>query len=365
MAKDYYETLGISRSANPDEIKQAYKKLAKKHHPDLNKGSADAEAKFMEVNEAYRVLGDEKRKAQYDRFGHDEQTQSQGGQAGQSGFHGAEGFGGFDFNDIFGEFFGGQGFGRSRPARGEDIEIEVHLTLEEASQGKQEKLRIDRLRPCVACKGSGAEGGKRVQCNACRGQGQVRKTQRTPFGIFQTVVSCDTCNGMRTIPEKPCKECKGAGRQEKEDSLTVEIPPGVADRMQLRVRGEGHAGIPGQPAGDLLVDVYVEEHELFTREGDDLHIQASITYPQAVLGTALEVPTLQGSIKLAIPEGTQSHTVFRAKGKGMPTLRGGRGDLLVTVHLQVPKSPSKQERELLEKLSQTEKPRSFFERFKL
>ncbi len=363
MAKDYYATLGVSRSANADEIKAAYKKLAKQHHPDLNKGNKASEDRFKELNEAYRVLGDEKKRSFYDRHGADEQTQNQGG-ATHSGY---EGFDGFDvnFNDIFSEFFGG-GFGRSRQSnRGEDVNIELTITLEEAAKGKKQKVALDLQTACTSCKGTGAEGGKRVTCPECKGQGQVRRTQRTPFGVFQTAAVCEHCRGLRSVPEHPCKKCRGAGRVEQEQEVHFEIPAGISDRMQMRVPGKGHAGAPGQAPGDLLVAVFVEEHELFTREGDDLHLASTITYPQAVLGAELEVPTLTGSVTLAIPAGTESHTTFRVRNKGMPKLRGGIGDLLVTVKLGVPKNISKEERALIEKLAGVEKPKGFFERLRL
>lgn len=361
MAKDYYATLGVSRSASQEEIKAAYKKLAKVHHPDLNKDNKEAESKFKEINEAYRVLGDEKKRQSYDRFGADEQTQTQGGAGYEGGFGGA----GFDFNDIFGEFFGGDIFGRRSGGRGSDIQVEVQLTLEEAAEGSEQKLRIDRLRACKTCKGSGAKSGRRETCKTCRGQGRMRRTQRTPFGVFQTTVACEDCGGTGSVASEPCTDCKGEGRTEQEETLKVDIPAGVASGMQLRVPGEGNAGLPGYPPGDLLIYITVREHELFAREGDNLHIVSAITYPQAVLGTTIEVPLLKGSAKLAIPSGTESHTIFKVRGKGMPKLRGGAGDLLVTVKIAVPKHPSREERELIEQLGGVEKPKSFFERFKL
>lgn len=365
MPKDYYATLGVSRNATQDEVKAAYKKLAKQHHPDLNKNNKDAEVKFKEINEAYRVIGDEKKRQHYDRSGADEQTQSQGGPSAGQGYEGFSGFGGgFDFNDIFGDFFGGDVFGGRNRGRGEDLRIALTLTLEEAAQGKKHSFSVDHLIHCSDCKGSGAEGGKRRKCTECNGQGRVRVTRRTPFGVMQTVGACEACNGTGTVAERVCHTCRGEGRIEKEDNITFDIPAGIADGMQLRLGGKGNAGLPGFPPGDLLVDVQVREHKLFTRDGDDLHIIAYITYPQAALGDNIEVPTLDSSIKLSIPEGTQSHTVLRVRGKGMPKLRGNTGDLLVTIKIDVPKRVSSKERELIEKLAGVEKSRSFFERFK-
>jgi molecular chaperone DnaJ len=362
MAKDYYASLGVSRSASQADVKAAYKKLAKEHHPDLNKDNPASEAKFKEINEAYRVLGDEKKRASYDRHGADEQAQSQGNP--YEGYQGG-GFDGFDINlgDIFGDFFGG---GTRRGARrGADIEVIVRITLEEASTGAKVPVRVDRDVPCKSCDGTGAKGGKRTTCSTCKGAGQVRRTQRTPFGVVQVVGACETCHGQGSIAEENCAKCKGTGKEEREETLSIEIPAGIMDRMQLRVPGKGNAGSPGQPPGDLLVGVLVEEHELFTRDGDDLLVQSTITYPQAVLGTKLEVPTLHGSVTLQVPPGTQSHTTLRVRGKGTASLRGGSGDLLVTVKVDVPSKLSKKERELIEELGGVEKPKSFFERLGL
>jgi molecular chaperone DnaJ len=362
MAKDYYSVLGVSRTATQDEIKAAYKTVAKKHHPDLNKDNPKAEALFKEANEAYRVLGDEKKRATYDRHGADEQAQSQANP--YEGYQGA-GFDGFDINlgDIFGDFFGG---GSRRGARrGSDIEVVVRITLAEAASGKRLPIRVDKQVACKHCSGTGAEGGKRQTCTTCKGAGQVRRTQRTPFGMVQMVGACDACQGQGSTAEKECKHCRGRGREEHEQTVTIDIPAGIMDRMQLRVPNQGNAGPQGQPAGDLLVGILVEEHELFVRDDDNLLVQSTITYPQAVLGTKLEVPTLTGTVTLAVPSGTQSHTTLRVRGKGMPNLRGGQGDLLVTVKIAVPKSLSKKERELVEALGGVEKPKSFFERLGL
>jgi molecular chaperone DnaJ len=364
MPKDYYTTLGVSRSASSDEIKTAYKKLAKQYHPDLNKDNKTAETKFKEINEAYRVLGDEQKRKVYDTHGADEQAQSQPG-GGTYNSYGAEGFEGFnvDLGDIFGEFFGG---GRRRSTRGEDIEVVTRITLEEAAKGKRVTLAVDKRAPCATCRGTGAEGGKRTSCTTCKGTGQVRRVQRTPFGAMQVATACPDCQGTGSKAAIPCRDCHGEGFEEREEKLAVDLPAGIADRMTLRVQGRGNVGKAGQASGDLLVGVIVEEHDLFTREGDDLHIQSRITYPRAVLGGSIDVPTITGStVTLKIPEGTSHGTVLRARGKGMPSLRGGQGDLLVTVVIDVPKSVSGKERELLEKLAGFEKPKSFFERFKL
>ena len=354
-AKDHYSTLGIGRSASQDEIKAAYKQMAKKHHPDLNKDNKSSEAAFKEINDAYQVLGDEKKRTQYDRYGTD----------GPQHTGATEGFdGGFDINlgDIFGDFFGG---GARRSRRGSDLEVLVRITLEEAAKGSPVTVTVDRRIPCSGCNGSGAEGGKRATCSTCKGQGQVRRAQRTPFGVVQMVAACDTCGGAGSIAEKSCKRCRGAGQEEREEKMQIDVPAGIADRMQLRVPGRGNAGGPGQSPGDLLVGVFVSEHELFTRDGDDLLLQSTVTYPQAVLGTSLEVPTLLGSVTLSLPAGTASNSVLRARGKGMSKLRGGHGDLLVTIIVDIPKHPSKKERELIEQLAGIEKPKGFFGRLGL
>ncbi len=364
MAKDYYSSLGIGRSASHDDVKAAYKKLAKKYHPDLNKDNKDSEAKFKEINEAYRVLGDEKKRTVYDHHGADEQAQGQPGGGTHGGFSG-EDMGGFnvDLGDIFGEFFGG---GSRRRTRGDDIEALSRITLEEAAKGKRVTINVDKRAPCSKCKGSGAEGGKRAQCTTCKGAGQVRRVQRTPFGAMQVAQVCSDCHGLGSKAEKICRDCHGEGFEEREDNITVDLPAGIQDRMTLRVPGAGNSGRAGQPAGDLLVGVIIEEHELYTREGDDLHVQSTISYPQAVLGTTIDVPTILGAtVTLAVPAGTQHGTVLRARNKGMPGLRGGSGDLLITIKLYIPKSVSGKEKELLEKLAGIEKPKSFFERFKL
>lgn len=360
MAKDHYETLGIARDASQEDIKKAYKRLAKQYHPDVNKDPSSSE-KFKEINEAASVLGDEKRRAQYDKYG----TTSEGFGGGAQGFDfsGAE----FNFDDLFGSFFGTQFSGRrrQRQARGYDLRYELDITLEEAAKGVKKELKIPRLEECQRCNGSGAEKPNDVAtCGTCNGTGVEMRSQRTPFGLFQTSVTCSTCKGNGKIIKKKCPECGGEGRLQKTRRITVTIPPGVDSGARLRVHGEGEAGKGGSP-GDLYVIIEVLPHELFERRGNDIFIEASIPFTTAALGGEIEVPTLDGKATLKIPAGTQSNTLFRMRGNGIPDLNtGNAGSEYVRVVVDVPKELTKKQKELLKQFSKEETSKSFFSKIK-
>lgn len=351
MAKDYYDILGVSKDASKAQVKKAYKKLAKKYHPDLNKGKEDAASKFKEINEAAAVLGDDKKRSQYDRFG------STG--EGFSGFEGFDagnfgGFGGggnFDFGDIFDSFFGGGGRGRGRRAarRGADLRYEMSITLEEAYDGVKKKVSIPRLETCEKCNGTGAKSDSDVEvCSECHGAGQVRKTQRTPFGVFATTAACPKCHGEGKTIKNACKECHGHGRVEKVRKIEIDIPAGVDSGSQLRIPGQGEAGEKGAATGDLYIYIRVASHETFERDGSNLYMEVPISFVQASIGDEIEVPTIKGKVKMTIPSGTQTHTKFRLKGEGFPSLRhAGYGDQIVRVKVKIPKKLSKKQKEHL------------------
>jgi molecular chaperone DnaJ len=346
MAKrDYYEVLGVSRTATEVEIKRAYRALAVKHHPDKNPGNAEAEEKFKECAEAYAVLSDSQKRAQYDRFGH----AGMGGSGFDPGFSNIE-----DIFDLFGfgDMFGGRGRTRSTVQRGSDLRYDLEITLEEAASGKEEKLRIPRLEKCDDCDGRGAEKGTQPEtCIACNGSGQSRYQQ----GFFSVMRTCPNCQGKGQIVRTPCKACRGAGRIEKEKSLDIKIPAGVETGSRLRVTGEGEAGVNGGPSGDLFVVLHVKEHDTFERQGANLYSAVPISFAQAALGADIKVTTLDGEEDLKVPAGTQTGTVFRLKSHGMPALGGrGRGDLFVAVTLITPKTLTKEQRKLLEQLADVE-----------
>ena len=363
MTKDYYETLGVDKGATKEEIKKAYKKLAKKYHPDINKES-DASEKFKEINEAASVLGDDEKRAQYDRFG----------KADTSGFggfdfrdFGAAG-GDFDFGDIFDMFFGGgmrQG-GRGN-YRGSDLRFDMSLELEDVEKGVEKTIKLPRLQTCEDCKGSGAKSSSDiVECNGCNGTGRMTRSRRTPFGIFQTTTTCNVCQGEGKIIKNPCKTCKGKGRVEKISRIKINIPAGVEDGMRLRVAGEGESGIKNGPAGDLYIVIHVKEHNVFERQGDDIYVEVPISFAQAALGDTIEVPTLNSKTKVKIPPGTETHTIFKIKSKGLPRLnRLGKGDQKVRVIIQTPAKLNKKQTELLkefEKVSGESPSKSFFKK---
>ncbi|MCL4424566.1 MAG: molecular chaperone DnaJ [Firmicutes bacterium] len=345
MAKrDYYEVLGVGRDASLDEIKKSFRQLARKYHPDANPGDPTAEEKFKEINEAYEVLSDQEKRARYDQFGHAANG------AGAGGF--GTGFGGF--GDLFDMFFGGMGGpSQAGPERGDDLRIDLELTLEEAAFGLEREVEVPRIGTCPTCGGSGAKPGTRpVTCPVCKGTGQVQTVQETLFGRLATVRPCHRCHGTGRIIETPCPDCRGAGRTRQTRKVKVKIPGGVDEGLRMRLSGEGNVGPQGGPPGDLYVFLHVRPHQHFRREGNDLLYQLKIAFTQAALGTELEVPTLDGKTSLKIPAGTQNGARFTLKGKGVPVLRGvGRGDLVVTVEIEVPARLSEKERELLLELA--------------
>ena len=356
--RDYYEVLGVDKSASEDEIKKAYRKQAKKYHPDLHPGDKDAEEHFKEANEAYEVLSNAEKKARYDQFGHAGVDPNYG--AGQGGY-GAGGFD-FDFGDIFSDLFGGGfgGFGGGRsanpnaPQRGTDAQASVTISFEEAAKGCEREIQIQRIEVCDTCHGSGAAPGSSPKtCPECNGRGQVSSQQRTPFGVIQTQRACSRCGGKGTILDNPCKTCKGAGRVRKPAKLIVKIPAGIDDRQIINVRGQGNKGVNGGPAGDLHVEINVRPHPIFERDGYNVWVEMHISYAAAALGCELEVPTLDGKSKYNIHPGTQSGEVFKLRGKGIQSLNNrGRGDQLVRVIVDVPRDLTEQQKDLLLKLDE-------------
>lgn len=354
--RDYYEVLGVSKGASDDEIKKAHRRLAKKYHPDLNRDNPDAAEKFKELNEAYEVLSDKDKRAKYDQFGFAGVDPSYG--AGQGGGFGGGGFGGFDMGDlgdIFGSFFGG-GFGgsssrsrRNAPQRGETLQQRVMLSFEEAAFGCEKEISINRTETCEECGGSGAEKGTSAEtCSNCHGTGVVTQTQRTPLGMFQTQGACPNCRGTGKIIRKPCKKCGGTGKVRKSRTLKVKIPAGIDDGQSIQLRGQGNAGVNGGPSGDVIVTISIRPHPLFTRDGNNVICEIPISFPQAALGDTLQVPTIDGKVEYTIPEGTQTGTVFRLKGKGIQNVNGrGRGDQYVRVNIEVPTHLTEHQKHLL------------------
>lgn len=347
--KDYYEVLGLQKGASENDIKRAYKRLASKHHPDKNQGSKEAEEKFKEINEAYEVLGDDQKRAAYDQYGH--AAFEQGGGAG--GFGG--GFGGADFGDmfgdIFGDIFGGGGRGRQRVVRGEDLRYDLEITLEEAVKGTTKDIQINTLAHCDSCGGSGAEKGSKVEtCPNCHGSGRIRRQQ----GFFVSESICPTCHGSGKKIEKPCRSCHGEGRVHKKENLSVKIPAGVDTGNQLRLAGKGAAGENGAPAGDLYVVIHVREHNIFERDGNNLYCEVPISFATAALGGEIEVPTLDGRVKLKIPAETQTGKLFRMRGKGVASTRSGyAGDLICRIVVETPVNLTSEQKELLQKLEES------------
>lgn len=348
--RDYYEVLGVSKSASKDEIKKAYRKLSKQYHPDINK-EPDAADKFKEIAEAYDVLSDDQKKAHYDQFGHTDPNQGFGGFGGQD-------FGGFGgFEDIFSTFFGGGGGGRRRdpnaPRQGADLQYTMTLSFEEAAFGKETEIEIPREESCDTCHGSGAKPGTKVEtCSTCGGSGQINVEQNTAFGRMVNRRACNVCRGTgKHIPNK-CSTCGGAGKVKKRKKIQVKVPAGIDDGQQLRVSGQGEPGVNGGPAGDLYVVFHVRDHEFFERDGDDIYCEMPITFAQAALGDEIEVPTLHGKVKLKIPAGTQTGTRFRLKGKGISNVRGyGQGDQHVVVLVVTPKKLTEKQKQLLREFS--------------
>jgi molecular chaperone DnaJ len=385
MAKDYYEVLGVPKTATQDEIKKAYRKLAHKHHPD--KGGSDQE-KFKEVNEAYQVLSDAEKRGQYDQYGQTfEDAQRNGGGPGFGGFgqggnpFGAggfdfSGFGGgqgveFDLGDIFGDIFGSQRSRQARRERGIDLEMPLTISFEEAVFGVEKTLTLEKKDACRTCEGSGAKPGTKViTCPTCHGQGQIRTTRQTVFGNVASSTTCDNCDGSGQIPEDPCDACKGKGILRQEKTIEVKIPAGIDDGQRVRINGEGELGYRGSKPGDLYLSVRVKPHKEFKREGSNLYKDLPVSFTQATLGTKIKLETLDGEIELKIPSGTQPGKILRVNGKGVPFINSSRrGDLFITVRVVIPNKLSKQETELIKKLGElsgetVEVNKSFWENIK-
>ncbi|MEW9079013.1 molecular chaperone DnaJ [Terrisporobacter glycolicus] len=350
--RDYYDVLGVGKSADATEMKKAYRKLAMKYHPDKNPGDKEAEEKFKEINEAYEVLSDETKRKNYDQFGH-EGVNGQG--FGGAGGFGGQGFGGFDdiFGDIFGDMFGG-GFGGGRPRRrgperGADIRQRINISFEEAAFGKKVQVKINRSEECDECHGSGAKPGtSKKTCPTCNGSGQVQSVQRTPFGNIASTRTCSTCNGEGEVIDSPCSKCHGKGSIRKTKTIEVDVPAGIDEGQMIKLSGQGELGTRGGPRGDLYIEVSVNAHQLFTREGYDVYLEMPITFAQATLGDEIQVPTLDGKVQYQVPEGTQTGTVFRLKGKGIPKLRSNvRGDQYVKVTVEIPTKLNDKQKELV------------------
>ena len=354
--RDYYEVLGLSKGASDDEIKKAYRKLAKDNHPDLHPGDKACEERFKEIGEAYEVLSDPDKKARYDQYGHAAFDPN-------SGFGG--GFGGFgdfgDLGDILGNIFGGfGGFGgstrqqRNAPQRGESLRVRLAISFEEAAFGCSKEITVPRIEDCDDCGGTGCKPGTSPEtCPDCGGAGEVRVQQRTPFGVMASTTPCRRCGGTGKLVKDPCPSCGGKGKVRKQRTISVNIPAGIDDGQTISLRGQGHAGANGGPKGDLLITVSVKAHPLFERDGSSILFEMPISFVQAALGAEVEVPTLDGKVKYTIPEGTQTGTTFRLRGKGIPYLNGsGRGDQYVTVNIETPKNLNKEQKELLRKFGE-------------
>jgi len=337
--RDYYEILGVPRTASQDEIKRAFRQLAREHHPDVNQ-HPEADERFKAINEAYQVLGDESRRAQYDHGGLDASAFGP--------------FGGTPFDDIFDMFFGQSRTrgGEPGPERGSDLRLILEVSLEEAARGADKPVTITREETCAVCFGTGAEKGSAPEtCPTCKGAGQVRYSRRTPFGQFAQIATCPQCRGATRIVKKPCRECRGSGRARVEREIMVTIPPGVEDETRLRLQGEGEAGMRGGTRGDLYVDLRIAPHEVFRRDGRDLHCEVSVSMFQAALGAEIDVPTLDGSAPLTVPPGAQPGARHVLRGKGMPGLRGGQGDMVVHLTVTIPGDLTKEQVKLLAELA--------------
>ena len=356
--RDYYEVLGVAKTASDDELKKAYRKLAKQYHPDMNPGDKEAEAKFKEVNEAYEVLSDKDKRAKYDQFGHAGVDPNFGG-GGFGGYGDFGDFGDFGFGDILGDLLGG-GFGgrsaqRSGPQRGESLRAAVTISFEEAAFGWEKEISLTRLESCESCHGTGCAPGTTAEvCPDCRGSGTMRVQQRMGGMAFTSSAPCSRCRGTGKIIHQPCKSCGGAGNVRKQRKISVSIPQGINDKQAVSLRGQGNAGANNGPAGDLIVEVRVKPHPYFQREGTSVLYECPVSFYQAAMGAELEIPTIDGKVKYNLPAGTQPGTTFRLRGKGIPELRGrGRGDQYVTVQVKVPTSLTNQQRDALQAFAET------------
>lgn len=366
--KDFYEILGVARSASDDEIKKAYRKLAMKYHPDRNQGDAAAEEKFKEVQKAYDILSDKQKRASYDQFGHAGVDPNMGG-GGFGGFGGFGGAQGFDFGDIFSQMFGGGAGGRQQNYQGADLQYAVEITLEEAAKGIKKRITIPTYEECDVCHGSGAKPGTSAStCSTCHGSGTIHVRQ----AIFQMQQTCPTCHGTGKEIKDPCVKCRGEGRVKTSKTVEVNIPAGIDNGQRIRLSGEGEPGMHGAPSGDLYVVVHVKEHKTFERNGLDLHCEMPISFAIAALGGEVEVPTLDGKVKLSIPKETQTGRRMRVKGKGIKSLRSNAvGDLYCHVVVETPVNLTERQKELLEEFekistgmerSQTPRQKSFFDK---
>jgi molecular chaperone DnaJ len=378
--RDYYEVLGVQKGASDDEIKKAYRKVAKKYHPDLHPGDAEAEAKFKEAGEAYEVLSDSEKRQRYDQYGHAGVDPNFG-----AGGFGGGGFGDFgDLGDIFGSFFGG-GFGgggqrrRNGPRKGSDVTETILLSFEEAAFGVKKTLKIYKVEECDECSGKGCKSeADRVTCPTCKGTGEIKNITNSIFGQMVNVTTCNHCSGSGQIIKNPCTKCKGKGMIKRARNVDVDIPAGIDSGETVRYRGLGNAGIKGGPAGDLLVTVQIKRHEVFTRRGNDVYCTIPITFVQATLGAEVDIPVLDedkkytlGKMTYTIPEGTQPGTDIRLRGKGIPSVRSGiRGDMILTVNVEVPKNLTKEQKEALESFAKVsnennyKQHKNFFEKMK-
>lgn len=353
---DFYQALGVERTASDDDIKQAYRKLAMKYHPDRNGGSKEAEEQFKVVTEAYDVLKDPQKRAAYDRYG---EAGLRGAGAAGGGFHHvdlSEALNIFMRDFGFSDFFGGGQRPQTGPSAGADVKIDVKLTLAEVATGVDKVVKLKLLDPCEKCGGQGAEAGTRpTRCVTCAGQGEVRRAQRSFFGNFVSVAPCPTCGGEGTMIERPCKSCRGEGRQRGEHEIPLKVPPGVASGQYMHLRGIGNAGVRGGPRGDVIVLFEVQDDERFERDGEDLFTEVLVSYPQLVLGADIEVPGVLGALPLRVPPGTQSGQVFQLRGRGLPRVNAsGTGDLQVRVQAWTPKSVGAEEEQLLLRLQQVQ-----------
>lgn len=371
--RDYYEVLGVDRNASQEDIKAAFRKMAKQYHPDMNKGSnaKDVEEKFKEVNEAYSVLSDPEARKKYDTYGHDAFGAAGGAGpdfGGFGGFGGFSGFGGFD--DIFESFFGGftgRSQNTSAPRKSRDIRFDVNIDLEQAYKGFRKEITLNRNEKCEECDGSGAKKGTQKEtCRVCKGTGQVQTTKQTAFGRFVNVTMCENCQGTGKTIKEPCENCGGKGILFKHRKIAVNIPAGIDDGQYVTIPGQGEAGVNGGPAGDLHVVVSVRPHKVYTRAGSDLNMKVAIPFVQAALGAEIVVPTLGGDVKYNIPEGTQPGTVFRLRGMGMPKIHSSaKGDLYVEVVVEIPKKLTPRQKEILREFEKTDtKSESIFDKFK-